>query len=69
MASLNMVRYKEPVFSGLYERVFDRTKIKMKAYVAVQRKLLCLFYTLWKNNTVYEPDYLESKEKALLLET
>jgi len=69
MASLNMVKYKVPVFLDLYERVFERTKIKMKAYVAIQRKLLCLFYTLWKNNTVYEANYLESKEKALLLET
>jgi hypothetical protein len=29
----------------------------MKAYTAVQRKLLILLYTLWKNNQVFDPDY------------
>ena len=28
----------------------------MKAYVAVQRKLLILIYTLWKNNEEYNPE-------------
>ena len=27
----------------------------MKGYVAVQRKLLCLLYTLWKNNEEFDP--------------
>lgn len=56
MASLNMVRYKVPVFKNLYERVYERTKIKMKGYVAIQRKLLCLIYTLWKRNEVFNPN-------------
>ncbi len=29
----------------------------MKGYVAVQRKLLILIYTLWKNNVDFDPDY------------
>ena len=29
----------------------------MKAYVAVQRKLLVLIYTLFKNDIDYNPDY------------
>ena len=53
MPALNVVRYKEGAFVDLYERVFDRTKIKMKGYVAVQRKLLCLMYTLWKTDQAY----------------
>jgi transposase len=59
MASFNMVTYKVSPFHQLYSRVYDRTKIKMKGYVAIQRKLLCMIYALWKNNTVFDPGYLE----------
>lgn len=48
---------EDPVLVGLWERVYDRTKRKMKAYVAVQRKLLLLIYTLWKNDVEYIPGY------------
>lgn len=44
----------EPVLKALWERVFARTQIKMKAYVAVQRKLLVLIYTLFKKNEPYQ---------------
>jgi len=57
MAAFNMVRYKVNPFYQLYDRVYDRTKIKMKGYVAIQRKLLCLIYALWKNNSPYDPTY------------
>lgn len=58
----------EPVFREFYTRVFGNTQIKMKAYVAVQRKLLCLIYSLWKNNQVFDPDLnvkKHSKAEAL----
>ena len=29
----------------------------MKGYVAVQKKLLTMMYTLWKRNEMFEPDY------------
>jgi transposase len=57
MPAFNVVKYEESQFANLYERVFARTKLKMKGYVAVQRKLLCLIYTLWKNNSVYDGNY------------
>jgi transposase len=44
-------------FKNLFQRVLDTTKIKMKAYVAVQRKLLVLTYTLYKNNKDFDPNY------------
>src|SRR5271157_2748441 len=50
MPALNVVRYDQAGFKPLYERVFERTGIKMKGYVAVQRKLLLLIYTLWKKD-------------------
>ena len=55
MPAFTMVRFKEPAIKELYERVYEKTKIKMKGYVAVQRKLLCLMYTLWKTDQVYDP--------------
>jgi len=57
MASLNMVRYQVHPFYQLYHRVYERTKIKMKGYVAVQRKLLCLIYALWKRDEIFDPKY------------
>ena len=57
MASFNVVRYQVTPFVQLYSRVYERTKTKMKAYVAVQRKLLCLIYALWKNDSVFNPQY------------
>lgn len=57
MASLNMVKYNIKIFKDLHERVFERTKVKMKGYVAIQRKLLCLVYCLWKKNEPFVLDY------------
>lgn len=45
----------------LFVRVVSKTGIKMKGVVAVQRKLLVLAYTLWKNNSVYDPDYEQKR--------
>jgi transposase len=46
-------------FRSLFDRVLLRTAIKMKAYVAVQRKLLLMVYSLFKNNVAYDPDFLQ----------
>jgi transposase len=40
-----------------YERIIVNTKIKMKGVVALQRKILVLIYTLFKNNTTYEANH------------
>ncbi|MEZ4932922.1 MAG: hypothetical protein R2788_12485 [Saprospiraceae bacterium] len=53
-----------PEMKALYERVFDRTKIKMKGAVAVQRKLLVLIYTLFKKGVAYDPDYHRKVQPA-----
>jgi hypothetical protein len=41
----------------------------MKAYTAVQKKLLILVYTLWKKDEAYDPfyGYKSSGEKELAL--
>jgi transposase len=65
MPALNVVRYQQKPFADLYERVLERTKVKMKAYVAVQKKLLVLMYVLCKKKQVYrinEPEKVEAVE-------
>jgi transposase len=57
MPAFNVVKYQQTPFFTLFERVFERTKLKMKAYVAVQRKLLVLIFSLWKNNQKYDQNY------------
>lgn len=52
-----------PELKLLYDRVFGTTKIKMKAYVAVQRKLLVLIYTLYKNNTEFQDNFKADKSE------
>jgi hypothetical protein len=42
----------------------------MKAYVAVQRKLLILIYTLWKKNQPFNPGmYPETAARLLSFRT
>ncbi len=61
------MRFEQKPFISLYERVYENSKIKMKAYTAVQKKLLVLVYTLWKKKEMYRPDYVfkTSKDEEL----
>jgi len=63
MPALSMSKY-EPEFCLLYNWVLERTKIKMKANVAVQRKALVMIYTLFKKKEAYDPDF-KKKEKEI----
>lgn len=45
---------------AVFVRLLSRHGIKMKAAVAIQRKLLELTYTLWKKNTVYDKEYSQT---------
>jgi transposase len=65
MPALNAVRFQEPTCQALYERVFQRTGIKMKAYVAVQKRLLLMAFALWRNQLDYDPLYLVNRTKEL----
>ena len=60
--ALNVVRYKQKPFIQLYERVFERTAIKMKGYTAVQKKLLITVYALWKNDETFDANKAEKKD-------
>lgn len=56
MPALSVVTHKQKPFSDLFERTFEKNRIKMKGYVAVQKKLLLIIYTLWKNNEAFDVD-------------
>lgn len=73
LPAFNAVRFGEPTCQALFERVFERSQIKMKGYVGVQKKLLTLCYAIWKNDTQYDPKYnsnnvkeLENKDKKIV---
>jgi transposase len=51
-------------FRGIYARLVSKHGIKMKAVVAVQRKILELMYTLYKTKTMYDPNYKDKKIAA-----
>ena len=57
MPALCAVKNSSSIFAKLYHRIFEKTKIKMKAYVAVQRKLLTLIFHLWKKDSSFDENY------------
>jgi transposase len=68
MPSLVVIQYKEKPFLDLYERTFEKHGIKMKSYVAIQKKLLVMIYHLWQKNEKYDPNYqlnIQEKEQEL----
>lgn len=52
----------DPNLKALFNRTFDKTRIKMKAYVAVQRKLLVLIFALFHDHQPYDPAFLNPKK-------
>lgn len=46
-------------FKAIFAKLVSRHGLKMKAAVAVQRKLLEMIYTLFKAGTVYDKEYLQ----------
>jgi len=61
--AITLVKH-EPQFKQLFDRILERSAIKMKGYVAVQRKALILIYTLFKKNVAYNPDYQNEKKET-----
>jgi transposase len=56
--ALTAIRHDER-FKAIYARIVGKHGIKMKAAVAVQRKLLELTYTIYKTNKPYDKEYLK----------
>lgn len=62
MPSMTAVR-SNPTLKVFYERLKPNKIKPMIALVAVQRKLLILMYTLWKNESTYDPRYEQKKQQ------
>jgi transposase len=73
LPSLSSVKYNK-THQELYVRIVEKSGIKMKALIAVQRKMLELIFVIDKNNTNYENDFqqkrtLNAKAESILLQT
>jgi len=60
LPSLSSVKYNKS-HRDLYARIVAKSGIKMKALIAVQRKMLELIYVMDKNRVGYENDYQQKR--------
>jgi transposase len=60
MPALSAIRHSER-YKAIFVRIVSRNGIKMKGAVAVQRKLLEMTYTVYKTQTPYLEDYLQTQ--------
>ncbi len=58
--ALTAIRHDER-YKAIFERLVSKHGIKMKAAVAVQRKLLELVYIVYKTNKPYDKEYLKNQ--------
>ena len=58
MPALAAIRHDER-FKAIFARLVAKHGIKMKAAVAVQRKLLELIYIIFKTEKAYDKQYLQ----------
>src|SRR6266542_1130773 len=61
--AINLVTYNVKPFADKYERIFERTRIKMKGYTALQKDLLLMLFTLWKKDQKFDPSYQNQQKK------
>jgi len=61
MPALTAIRHDER-FKTIFARLVSKHGIKMKAAVAVQRKLLELSYTIFKSGLPYNKNYLQQEK-------
>ncbi|MBA4146381.1 MAG: IS110 family transposase [Cytophaga sp.] len=65
LPALCAIRHDER-FKAVFARLVSKHGIKMKAAVAVQRKLLEMMYTLYKTNKNYDKEYFTNKEVEII---
>lgn len=58
LPALVTIRHDER-YKAVFARLVSKHGIKMKAVVAVQRKLLELIYIVYKSNKIYDKEYLQ----------
>ena len=64
LPALAAIRH-EKKFKAVFVRLVSKHGIKMKAAVAVQRKLLEMIYTVYSKNKAYDKNYLNQNETEL----
>lgn len=64
MPSLTAVRCN-PTLKPFYQRLKAKKSKPIVGLVAVQRKLLCLMFSLWVNDAYYDPNYQRKSAEAL----
>jgi transposase len=64
MPALTAIRNDER-FKAIFVRLVSKHGIKMKAVVAVQRKLLEMIYTIWMTEKPYDKQYLQKANTAV----
>ena len=67
MPALAAIRHEER-FKAVFARLVAKHGIKMKAAVAVQRKLLEMIYTIYKTNKSYDKNYFKTQYAEVQLE-
>jgi transposase len=60
LPALNVIRNDER-FKAVFARIVSKHGIKMKAAVALQRKLLEIIYTIYKTGVAYQKEYLQKE--------
>lgn len=69
MPAFNVVRFKVAPFINLYERTLEKHNKKMKSYVAVQKKILIMIYTLWTRGEAFDCNYKKKSTGKMETET
>ena len=64
LPALSAIRHDER-FKAVFARLVSKHGIKMKAAVAVQRKLLELIFIIYKTNKPYDKDYFKKLESSI----
>jgi transposase len=67
LPALTAIR-KDERFKAIFTRLVSRHGIKMKAVVAVQRKLLEMIYTIYSTQKPYDENYIKSKNELAKME-
>jgi transposase len=57
MPAFNVIRYQVSPFLQLFNRTLEKHHEKMKSYVAVQKKILVIVYSLWKSDESFDENY------------
>ncbi len=65
MPALTAIRNAER-FKAIFVRLVSKHGIKMKAAVAVQRKILEMIYTIWKTEKPYDKEYLQKANTTVV---